>query len=488
MSPNPTDADALFAEGNALLANGNFSDAIARYEQVLQLRPDHAETNANLGVAHGKAGNHLAALASYDAALRLKPVFPEAHYNRGNLLSELRRHAEALAAHEEALRQRPELAQAWVGRGSALAKLGRQAEAIMSCWRALQVRPEYPEARSTLGALLQQLGRLEEALEQFEAALDLRPGWPAAHCARAQAWLLKGDFRRGWPEYEARLPHSQIPPRPIPRWNGEPLDGGSILLRAEQGFGDQLQFIRYAALVKQAGARRVIAECPPRLHPLLSTCKGIDQFTDRDRDVLDCAYQIPLQSLPGVFRTSFRTIPATIPYLFAEPERVARWKPLLPEARSRIGIVWQGNPDYTEDHMRSIPLAAFEPLAKLPGVCLVSLQRWHGMDQIAPFQQRNPLHELPHDLDKDGAFVDTAAVMMSLDLIICADSAIAHLAGALGRPIWVALAYSPDWRWFRDRDDSPWYPTARLFRQEQPGDWAGVVQAMVEAIETRSDT
>jgi tetratricopeptide (TPR) repeat protein len=482
MSPNPTDADALFAEGNALLAKGCWSDAIARFEQSLQLRPQHAQTHANLGAAQGKCGNHPAALAAYDAALRLNPTLPEAHANRGNALTALHRDAEALAACEEAIRLKPDLAQAWLGRAHALSRLGRHADAVLSCWRAVEVRPEYPDARTNLGHFLLLMGRLEEAIEQFETALDLRPGCPDAHTARAQAWLLRGDFRRGWPEYEARLRRQTIPERPIPQWNGEPLDGRSILLRAEQGFGDSLQFVRYAALVKQAGARRVVAEFPPRLHQLLSTCSGIDEFAVRDRDVGNCDYQIPLLSLPNIFRTSLRTIPGKTPYLFAEPKRVKRWKSHLPDARLRIGITWQGNTDNQIDHVRSIPLAAFERLAKLPGVRLVSLQRWHGLDQIAQFQERSPLHELGPEVDQDAAFVDTAAVMMSLDLVVSTDSAIAHLAGALNRPVYIALTYSSDWRWFRDRDDSPWYPTARLFRQERLGDWTRAIEEMTELI------
>ncbi len=221
-----------------------------------------------------------------------------------------------------------------------------------------------------------------------------------------------------------------LPPRLMPRWDGSPLSGRSILLRSEQGAGDVIQFIRYGAKLKQAGAGRVALEIPNRLHWLLKSCAGIDLLISRTDDADGFELQAPLASLPGLFRTNFRTIPAAVSYLGAEPDRVERWRSRLPQARLRIGVAWQGNRDYPEDHLRSIPLAAFEPLACLPDTVLVSLQLGDGMDQIEPLRERVPLWQPGPDLDADAAFVDTAAIMMSLNLIVTADTSIAHLAGA----------------------------------------------------------
>ncbi|MFL5342845.1 MAG: tetratricopeptide repeat protein, partial [Gemmataceae bacterium] len=436
----PDAVDELFQRANQLLSEGRCLEAIALYEQVREHWPNHAEAVSNIGVAHADLGRHVEAIVHYDTAIRLKPTAAEAYFNRGNSLKELGRLADALSSYDTALGLRPDLASAWVNRGLALVRLGRLADAVVSYRRALQLRPDRPEGLNNLGLALQHLGRVEQAIDHFDAALRARPDWPDARTNRAQALLLKGDFRRGWPEYEWRwrLPRCQLPPRPMPQWDGSPLAGRSILLRAEQGSGDTLQFVRYAELVKQAGAGRVTLEAPARLHPLLQTCAGIDNFTVRENLDESSDVQIPLLSLPGVLRTDFRTIPRRVPYLAAEPERIERWKARLPEAGLRVGIAWQGSPGYPEDHLRSISLAAFEQLAKWPGVRLVSLQIGDGAGQIEALRERVPVAELGADLDADGAFLDTAAVMMSLDLVVTSDTSIAHLAGALGRPTWVA--------------------------------------------------
>lgn len=481
-----SETDAKLDEAIRLLENARWDEAIVCLNQVLEVEPRRPEALANLGMAHAELGKLAAALPLYDAALRVDPRFIAAHYNRGNALRELRRYEEAVAAYDSALRFQPNFFSAWLNRGLSLVKLGRLGEGIASYQQALQLQPNSPEAVNNLGLALQYLGRLEEAIACFEAVVAQRPDWADPHCNLAQAWLLKGDFERGWPEYEWRwkLRGRSLPPREIPNGDGSSLDGRSILLRCEQGAGDAIEFVRYAAKLKQAGARKVVLEAPSRLHRLLGTCVPIDEMISPDDAATDCDLQIPLLSLPRLLRTNFRTIPNYMPYLDAEPVRVKRWQSRLPKSKRRIGIAWQGNRDYPEDHLRSVPLAAFEPLAKLPGTKLVSLQVKDGTDQIIPLRDRVPLWEAGPELDADAAFIDSAAIMMSLDLIVTSDTSIAHLAGALGRPVWIVLAYSPEWRWFRDRDDSPWYPTARLFRQSRSGDWSELFERIAQELQT----
>jgi hypothetical protein len=297
--------------------------------------------------------------------------------------------------------------------------------------------------------------------------------------------LSQERFPEGWAEYEWRW-QVQSQPRPAfdrPAWDGAPLPGGTLLLYAEQGVGDTLQFVRYAALAKQR-ADAVILGCPPALIPLLSRCPGIDRLVATDAPLPPFDAQAPLASLPGLLGTTAETIPAPVPYLTADPERVRRWQEELAGLEGfKIGIAWQGNPGMgAYDRRRSFPLAALAPLARLPGVRLVVLQKGHGREQL-PAAAGWPLADLGERLDESGgAFADTAAVMHGLDLVVTCDSAPAHLAGALGKACWVALPFAADWRWLLDREDSPWYPTLRLFRQPRPGDWSDMFGRMAFAL------
>jgi hypothetical protein len=298
-------------------------------------------------------------------------------------------------------------------------------------------------------------------------------------------WLLTGDFERGWAEYQWRWKAEQCQWRDFsqPLWDGRPLEGRTILLHAEQGLGDTIQFVRYAALVKQRGGG-VVVECPTPLLSLLASCERIDRLMGRGDELPAFDLQAPLLSLPGIFHTSLDTIPADGPYLFADPGLVGRWRQELGGiAGFKIGIAWQGNPKNPDDRNRSIPLSDFEPLAGCSAVRLLSLQKEAGTEQLQKVAGRFPVIDLGSRLDEAaGAFMDTAAVMMNLDLVVTSDTAIAHLAGALGVPVWVAISFVPDWRWLLDRSDSPWYPTMRLFRQTRLGDWAGVFEEIKAAL------
>jgi Flp pilus assembly protein TadD len=482
----PEHADARYNLGNVLAHLGRFEEAAGCYREVVRLRPDHAEAFSNLGVMLAEQRQLADALSYYQQALTLKPDYAEAHYNRANALKELGRPEEAVAGYREALRLRPTFAEAHVNAGIALAALGRPAEAIVHYQEAVRTRPDYVEAHNNLGLALAHLGQHEQALARYARALQLRPGFADAHYNRALTWLSLSNFGQGWAEYEARWRLAELRPRPFaaPAWEGEPLRGKTILLHAEQGMGDTIQFIRYAPLVKQRGAT-IVVECQPALLPLLAGCGGIDRLVGKGTSLPPFDVHCPLLSLGRIFAAGLAPIPTNIPYLTADPQRVERWRRELSSLGGfKVGIAWQGSPGYRWDRLRSFPLAQFAALARVPGVRLVSLQKGPGTDQLAAARDFEVI-DLGAQLDeRTGAFVDTAAVMRGLDLVVTSDTAVAHLAGALGVPVWVILSLAPEWRWLLRREDSPWYPTMRLFRQAQFGDWGEVFERVAGQLRT----
>ncbi len=352
----------------------------------------------------------------------------------------------------------------------------------MACFhQALRLCPEAADVHTNLGNALREQGRPAESLSCFQEAIRLKPDSIDAHWNRALAWLLLGDFENGWPEYEWRrqIKGFSIRSFPQPGWDGENLTGRTILLHAEQGLGDTLQFIRYASLVKERGGT-VLFQCPPLLVRLLASCPGVDRLIPDGEALPPFDVQAPLLSLPAMFHTTLATVPGKVPYLFPEPDLVNGWREKLSHHRGfKIGIVWQGNPRYRSDRYRSLPLTNFAPLGRLTGVELFSLQKGSGPEQVRALGDPFRIVDLADQLDD---FAQTAAVMKYLDLIVTADTAVAHLAGSLGVPVWVLLRFAPDWRWLLHRPDSPWYPTMRLFRQERRGDWQPVIQAVTEAV------
>ncbi|HEV3445401.1 MAG TPA: DUF6165 family protein, partial [Gemmataceae bacterium] len=370
--------------------------------------------------------------------------------------------------------------------GVALTDKGLPAEAAAVYRQVLHERPLAAEAHNNLGVLLEQQGKLTEATPCYEASLRIKPQSPDTHKNLALSWLMHGDYGRGWAEYEWRWRCSPVRTFVQPRWEGRPLRGEEVLIYAEQGLGDTIQFVRYARLVQERGAR-VLVECPPPLERLLSRCPGIDRLIPQGTSLPDFAYQAPFLSLPGIFHTTLETVPAAVPYLSAEPALLDTWGAELADvAGFRIGIAWQGSKKYAGDAHRSIPLSMLEPLARLPGVRLISLQKGLGSEQLRDLGERWPVLDLGDRLDAAGAFVDTAAIMTHLDLVVTSDTAVAHLAGALGVPVWIALSVASDWRWLRDREDSPWYPTVRLFRQQRWGDWPDVFERMAGELQRTS--
>lgn len=382
----------------------------------------------------------------------------------------------AAVAGLRALRLSPDSFDARVNLARALEATGRRDAAAAVLRPLLALAPDCADGWNRLGQIRMGDGDAVAASGCWRRVAALRPDDDAAQWRSGFALLLTGPTAEGWRAYERR-PQPPPPARPSRRWRGaEDLAGGDVLIRQEQGLGDLIQFIRYAALLKAQGAGRVTAECPAALRRLLGAVPGVDAFIAPDEDV-EHDWHIPLMSLPGALAA--RPVPAP-PYLTAEPERVARWRERLGTHGFKIGIVWTGKPSGG----RGVPLAAFEPLARVPGVRLISLQKHHGLEELNALPAGMRVEVLGDDFDAGAdAFIDTAAAMSCLDLTVSADAAPAHVAGALGRPVWLALGTAPDWRWFVGRPQStPWYPTARLFRQPRPGDWAAVGRAMATAL------
>jgi tetratricopeptide (TPR) repeat protein len=473
--------DAIHLLASVQLARGKKAAALASYDRAIALRPDHAETHYNRGVALHESQRLPEALAAYERAIALKPDLAEAHNNAGNALSSLDRHDEALTSYGRALGLRPDFVEAINNRGVTLYDLRRFGEALADHERALALRPDNPKTLNNRANALHALKRHDEALTDYERAVALQPDYAEAHWNCALARLRLGDFHGGWPGYEWgwKAGHRGTERRfAQPRWTGtEPLNGKTLLLHAEQGLGDTIQFARYALLAADAGAT-VMIEAPPSLASLLSEIPNVRPVISRGSPLPAFDLHCPLLSLPLAFGTRLDTIPARVPYLNAPRARLTRWKARIPRAQGlRVGLAWSGR-DRPDPH-RSLALAQLAPLFDLPGVRFVSLQPETRPGDEPSLRGR---HGLLHFGPSLSDFADTAAVIAQLDLVISVDTAVAHLAGALGKPVWILLPFLSDWRWLLDRDDSPWYPTARLFRQNKAGAWDAVVGRVREAL------
>ena len=484
----PDDAEAWRLLGNARYLSGRLDEADACYRRTLQLKPNDADAHNNLGAALADRGRLDEAIDRYRDALRLRPDFADAHYNHGNALRDQGRPEEAAACYGRALRLRPEFAEAHNNLGVTLHRQGRHAEAMTSYRQALRLRPNDHHALTGLGLSLAESGRLVEALAHYDQALRLVPDSPEAHRNRSLVRLLLGDMEGGWPDYEHRWRCADFKPLNIPRpyWDGAPLAGRTILLYTEQGSGDTFLFLRFLRPVKERGGVIILA-APESLHPLLSTCPEIDRLVPRETVVPDFDVHCPLMSLPRVLGTTLATLPAAVPYLRAEPDRVARWRGELESVSGfKVGIAWGGSPGNPHDRARSIPVRQFEALARIEGVRLFSLQLGPPAERLRELARDFPVTDLGPRLASDlGSFREAAAVLSSLDLLVSCDTSLVHLAGALALPAWVPLTYVPDWRWLLDRDDSPWYPTLRLFRQHVPGHWDEPFARIAEALKGR---
>jgi tetratricopeptide (TPR) repeat protein len=474
--------------GLALGKQGKPGEAMAAFREAIRVQPGYAEAYHNLGNAQRQMGHFAKAVESYEQAIQLQLNIPEVHDNLGIALSHLGRFDEAVASLRTALKINPEFAEAYNTLGNTLQKQGRFEEGAEAVEQALRLKPQFAEAHNTLGVIRSQQRRLTEALDSYQKALQLKPDHAEAHLNRGMVWLQQGALEAGWAEFEWRFGCRNYPPRPFrqPRWDGSALSGRSILLHAEMGLGDTIHFVRYAPLVKERGGR-VVVEAQAVLLPLLARTRGIDQLVARDAPLPEFDVHAPLLSVPYLLGTTLATIPADIPYVFPDPELVEQWRrELSAVAGFKVGVAWCGSATYPGDTQRSIPVRHFAPLACVAGVHLCSLQKGPGSEELQALEGRFPVTDLASRLDeKTGAFMDTAAAMKSLDLIVTADTSIGHLAGALGVPVWLALGLTPHWPWFLHRESTPWYPMHRLFRRDAAESWDDVFERMAAALRQR---
>jgi tetratricopeptide (TPR) repeat protein len=478
-------ADVLSNLGLLFQVTGRVKAAECCFRRALDVKPDLAEAHNNPGTVFEAQHKLDRAIECYRQAIQLKADFAEAYNNLGHVYQCLGKLDEAVHCFYQALQFEPSHAEAHSNLGKVFFEQDKLETAVAHCRRALELKPDFAEALNNLGNALYSQGRLSEANECYNLALKLNPDYARARVNGALLKLLQGNFERGWPEFEWRWKTGQLRKRDFsgPNWDGTPLSGRTILLYSEQGLGDTIQFVRYAPLVKKQNAEAtVVVACQKRLLKLLSSCCGIDGlFADGD-ELPAFDVHAPLLSLPGIFKTDTDTIPANVPYLFADPALVSSWRDKIAELKGyRIGIHWQGREGDIQSRRRDIPLELFTALMRIPGVQLVSLQRGSARAKLSAIPEA--IFDPGERFDTShGGFMDTAAMMKNLDLVITSDTSVSHLAGALGVPVWQALPNIPDWRWLLDRSDSPWYPTMRLFRQKAPGDWSGVFEEIRSAL------
>ncbi len=509
------DLQSLIQKGIQVHQAGQLPEAEAIYRQVLSVEPDHADANHLLGVIVDEVGRHEIAVqliskaikknpidaayycnlgnalheqgrldeavASYRKALAIKPDYAEAHSNLGNALHEQGRLDDAVASCRKALGIKPDLAGAHSNLGNAFTDLGRLDDAVASYHKALALKPDFPEVHSNLGTALKELGRFEDAAASYHKALAIEPDFPEAHENLGRLRLMMGSFQDGWEDYawRWRVKGSPLQPRDYekPFWDGSDLEGQTIFIYPEQGLGDVVQFVRYLPLVTARGGR-VIFEVPPHLARLFQGIDGADTLLRYGEPPPLFDFHAPLLDLPRLLNTSLETIPSHDFYLKAAPELEEAWASHLgPWEEFRVGIAWTGNPNHKNDRNRSMEPSLLQPLTEIPGVSVYSLQVWRNGEAVRFFSD-NITDLAPFLTD----FAETAAVMSNLDLVVSVDTSVVHVAGALGRPVWIVLPFIPDWRWLLERDDSPWYPTMRLFRQEKRGDWKGVIERVSQAL------
>ena len=485
-----TRPDFAFAHnnlGNLLKALRRHGEAESAYRRTLELEPHHLPARLNLAAILADGGKVAEAEQAYREATSLHPNSPDAHNSLGTLLHRAGRNGEAEQAFRRALALRPEFPQALNNLGNLLRKNGSLDDAVSAYRQAVTLSPNYADAHNNLGTALYEAGQADAARESYRQAIALAPGNADTHLNFAQLLLAEGDFRAGWREYEYRWHAAGRMGPPVfdaPQWDGKAdLHGKTLYLHAEQGFGDTLQFLRYATPAAERGAT-VLLGVPPELKTLAASCPGVAQVLTSGDATPACDFHCPLMSLPLAFGTELDTIPGATSYLAAGADAVAAWRDRLrPKSAMRVGLAWAGKPrkdipdSYAVDLQRSMPLAQLLPLLEVPGAEFHSLQLGEAALQAKGAPQLIDLTADLHD------FHDTAALIANLDLVIAVDTSVAHLAGALGKPVWMLNRYHSCWRWLRERGDSPWYPAMRIFRQARPGDWAGVIAKVQAALE-----
>ena len=462
-----------------LLDLGRHAEALTSYDRALAIEPRHADVLAARGLALNNLDRCEEAVETLDRALTLAPDHHLARRTRGVALLKLERPAQALPDFQRVLAQRPDDEDALYNVAFTLVASERDAEALAVYDKLLAAGPHHIEALLGKGAALQNLTRFAEAVATYDEVLAVDPQRVDAHYSAATALLSMGDFRRGLAEYEWRRSiapgsASVVQPFRAPIWLGEsPLRDKTLLIHAEQGLGDVLHAVRFVPRLAQQGGR-IVLQVQAALKPLLAGLEGAALVVARGEPLPPFDCHCPVMSLPYAMKTEFATIPAEVPYIHAPLDRASHWRARLPHTRGlRVGVVWCGNPAFKEDRRRSLRLAQIEPILTTANVSFISLNPGIGEHERTALAGRSNVLDLGSQF-RD--FADTAAVVAQLDLVITSDTSVAHLAGAMGRPVWIMLGFAPDWRFAHDREHSAWYPSARLFRQNAPGDWAGVIE------------
>jgi len=487
VAQHPGQSDAWHLLGLSCYRRRAFAEAIAHVQQAIEINPKHPVYPNNLGVIYKDDNRFEAAVAAFQQAIALASDYAEAYNNLGTVLKAQGAFLEAVPAFRQAIRLNPQSVEAYSNLGSTYKDLADFVAAEHWHRAAIALDPNYSAAYNNLGRVFEAQNRTAEAIDCYRKAIALDPEKVDLQHNLSLLLLVRGEFLEGWRHYESRFhpvrnSRNTVPPKvPFPRWQGEDLNGKSLLVWKEQGFGDEIQFCRYVPLLKHRGARHITWVCKPPLKPLLQTLPGLDLLlSDGETFARHDFWTFPL-SLPHVFGTTLETLPVFAQYLWPLPERVAEWQTRWPAGEGlRVGLVWKGAKLHQNDANRSLAhLSLLSPLLSVPGVQCVSLQKGQGEEEAAALG-------VPDLAAGIRDFADTAAIVAQLDLLIAVDTAVVHLAGALGKPVWVMLPFAPDWRWLQDRSDSPWYPNTRLFRQPAPGDWASVIAQVKQALSAKA--
>ncbi len=480
----PQDTQSLFNRGVANAGIKRFQQALDSYDLAMQIEDNNAYLHFNRGVALEQLGRFDESLASYDEAISRKYDFTEAHLHRGNVLKALGRLEESIFAFERMIGMNPNYAEAYNNRANGLKKLGQLDAAMVDYDAAIRIKPDYQEAYNNRGNMLKDTGFYERAMQDYDRALALNPDYVSCHWNKSLLLILLGDYLNGWKLYEWRMQEPSLRDKhyqlATPGWRGEySLQGKTILIYAEQGFGDVIQFSRYLPMLKAQGAN-IIFELFQPLNSLFQSMRCEMTLVSKGEAMPAFDTYCPIMSLPYAMKTTLDTIPAEIPYLFADAEKVAGWKKTLGKTnKKRVGLVWAGSTKHENDANRSLALDALDSLLQVD-------VEWHSLHKEYRLHDQGILHQYPQLLQHQDAiqdFSDTAALIECLDLVITVDTSVAHLAGAMGKPVWILIPFAPDYRWLLDREDSPWYPTARLFRQPVLNDWDSVIPKIIQALQ-----
>jgi tetratricopeptide (TPR) repeat protein len=479
--------EAWFNLGNAIAATRQYQPAMECYQRAVSLRPNYAQAFLGLGTALNESKRFAEAITAYQKAIALRPTLPDAHYNLGNAYRAIGNDDQAVLCYRQAIAINPNHLEAINNLACTLQQLGHLDQALQLLLQARAAHPNKARVHTNLGNVLAEANQWQAAIQCYDQALAIDADFSDARFNRSLAYLMGGDFDRGWPEYESRWLCEKFP-SPLrytqrPLWRGQPLDGKRILIHAEQGLGDTLQFVRYIPMVAQRGGQ-VILQVQTPLHRLLQNTPGASQVIAHDLTPDEFDLQCPLWSLPLAFGTTLSSIPAITPGLTIDPAQCLQWRQRLNSIRREsdrkiVGLVWSGNANFLHNHRRSTQLQKFAPLADAQGITFVSLQKGPAAAQATAPPPGLRLIDWTSELND---FADTAALISLLDLVVTTDTGVAHLAALMGKPTWILLMYSPDFRWLLDREDCPWYPSATLFRQPAPGDWESPIRRIAELI------